>query len=328
MFRYYQKALNELEKSSVRHEVVGEVEELHYEQVVKGQTSVNNRKRKKSDQPENSDTKGDSEIKKKGKMKKSKEDGTAIEAVTRHDNVNANEVRKREKKKKKKKKKKKIKRLESDFDAGNSDGRERFSTQFNESRIDPPIMSNNKEKKRKRECLTDLPGIVKKGKHSPKTSKFQKRRDREACDKMQESNFSCNGRIENLHTSNSVKSSNLTATTNTFKTSFEASPGSTPQSSTHVSKKSLQSGKESAKENQKLKTRKKRTKDQKSTKPTSTDNILNDNDNGTEVVKERAEPTLKIDEAKLKEAVKISNRIHETWTLSKERLQALAEEGK
>ena len=271
--------------------------------------------------------KRDSEIKKKEKMKKSKEDGTAIEAVTRHENVNANEVRKRENKKKKKKKK--IKRLESDFNAGNSDGRERFLTQFNESRIDPAIMSNNKEKKRKRECLTELPeGIVKKGKHSPKTSKFQKRRDREARDRVQESNFSCNGRIENLHTSNSVKSSNLTATTNTFTSIFETSPGSTPQSSTHVSKKPLQSGKESAKENQKLKTRKKKTKDQKSTKPTSTDNIVNDNDNGTEVVKERAKPTLKMDEAKLKKAVKISNRIHETWTLSKERLQALAEEGK
>ena len=331
MLRYYQKALKELEKSSVKHEAVGEVEEPHYEQVVNGRTSVNNRKRKKSDQPETGThlTKRDRELslKKKEKSMKSKEDWKVIEAANRHDNVNANEVRKTKKKKKKKKKKEKIKRLE--FDAGNSNGRERFTRQFIESGIDPPIVSDNKEKKRKRECLTELPErTIKKGKKSAKTSKSQKRRDRETCDEIQESNFSSNGRTENLHTSNSVESSNLIQTTSTFTSSFETSPGNSPQSSTHVYKKSSHSGKESAKENQKRKTRKEKTKDQKSAKPSSTDNILNSNDNGTEVVRERAEPTLKMDEAKLREAVKISNRIHETWTLSKEKLQALAEEGK
>jgi len=158
-----------------------------------------------------------------------------------------------------------------------------------------------------------------------KKSKSQNRKDRETRDELQESIFSCDGGIENLHASNSLESINLIPTTNTF--SFETSPRGSPQSSTHVSKKSSQSGKESAKESQKLKMRKKRTKDLKSTKLASTDNILNSNDNGTVVVRERAEPTLKMDETKLREAVKISNKIHETWTLSKERLQALAEEG-
>ena len=331
MLRYYQKALKELKKSNDKQEAVGEVEELHHEQVVNGQTSVNNRKRKKSDQQKSCDThvaKRDSELKKKKKRKKSKEDWTVIEAVTRHDSVDANEVRKRVKEKKKKKRKKK--RLESHFHAGNSNERESFSTLFIESRIDPPIMSNNKEKtkKRKRECLTEFSGgTVNKSKHSAKTSKPQKRRDRELRDEMRESNFSCNGRTENLQALNSLESSNLIPTTNTSTFSFETSPRSSPQSSMHVSKKSSQSGKELAKENQKLKTRKKRTKDLKSTKASSTDNILNSNSNGTVVVRERAEPTLNMDKAKLREAVKISNKIHETWTISKERLEALAKEG-
>lgn len=340
MLRYYQKALKELEKSSDKHEAMGkkhqamdEVEGLHYEQVVNGQTSVNKGKRKKSDLEESYDThvtKRDSELKKKKKRKKSREDWRAIEAETRHDNVDANEVRKREKKKKKKK------RLESEFNAGNSNGLESLSPQFNEARTDPPVMSNNKEKKRKRkrECLTEFSeGTVKKFKHSAKTSKSQKHRDRETPDKMRDSNFSFNGRID-LHASISVESSNLIPTTNTCTcaSSFEIpiSPRSSPQASTHVYKKSLQSGKDSAKEDQKLTTRKKRPKDLTSTKAlhVSADDTLNSNDNGTEVVRERAEPTLTMDKAKLREAVKISNKIHETWTLSKQRLQALAEEGK
>lgn len=281
MFRYYQKALKDLEKSNDKHEAVGEIEGLHHEQVVSGQTSVNNRKRKKSDQRESShthETKRDSELKKKKKRKKSIEDWTDIEAVTRHDNVNLNEVRKKEKKKKKKKKKR---RLEIDFEAGNSNDRESFTTRFNKPTIDPPIVSNNKESKKKRkwECLTEFSEeTVKKGKQNlHQTSKSQKRRDRET--------------------------------------------------STHVSKKSSQSGKKSTKQDQKLKMRKKRTKDLKSSVDVSKDNFLNGNNNATEVMKERVEPTLKMDEAKLREAVKISNKIHETWTLSKERLQALAEEG-
>lgn len=329
MFRYYQKALKDLEKSNDKHEAVGGIEGLHHEKFVNGQTSVNNRKRKKSDQRESShthETKRDSELKKKKKRKKSIEDWTDIEAVTRHDNVNLNEVRKKEKKKKKKKKKR---RLEIDFEAGNSNDRESFTTRFNKPTIDPPIVSNNKESKKKRkwECLTEFSEeTVKKGKQNlHQTSKSQKRRDRETCDETRGRNFSCNGRIENVHTSNSVESSTLTRTTNTC--SFEISPRSSPQSSTHVSKKSSQSGKKSTKQDQKLKMRKKRTKDLKSSVDVSKDNFLNGNNNGTEVMKERVEPTLKMDEAKLREAVKISNKIHETWTLSKERLQALAEEG-
>ena len=337
MLRYYQKALKELEKSSDKHEAMGkkhqamnEVEEPHNEQIVNGQTSVNKRKRKQSDLEESYDThvtKRDGELKKKKERKKLREDWTAIEAETRHDNVDANEVRKREKKKKKK-------RLESDFNAGKSNGLENFSPQFNESRTDPPVMSNNKEKKRKRECLAEFSeGTVKKFKHSAKTSKSQKHRDRETADKMRDSNFSFNGKID-LHAPISVESSNLIPTTNTCTCASSSekpvSPRSSPQSSTHVYNKSLQSGKDSAKENQKLTTKKKRPKDRKSTKAlhVSADDTLNSNDNGAEVVRERAEPTLTMDKAKLREAVKISNKVHETWTLSKQRLQALAEEGK
>lgn len=341
MLRYYQKALKELEKSSDKHEAMGEkhgamgeVEKPHREEVVNGQTSVNNRKRKRSDQHESSDThvtKKDSESKKKKKRKTSKEDWTVTEAETRHDNVDTNEVRKREKKKKTKK------RLKSDFNAGNSSGRESFSPQLNESRTDPPVMSNIKEKnrKRERECLTEFSeGTVKIRKHSAKTSKSQKHRDRETPDKIQDSNFSCNGRTENLHASISVESNNLIPATNTctcassFEIHVNVSPKSSSQSSVHVYKKSLQSGKDSAKENPKLKARKKKVKDMRSTKASSADNILNSNDNGTEFVKERAEPTLTMDESKLREAVKICNKIHETWTLSKQRLQELAKEGK
>ena len=337
MLRYYQKALKELEKSSDKHEAMGEkhgamgeVEEPHYEQVGNGQSSgkyYNNRKRKRSDQHESSDThvtKTDSELKKR---KKSKEDWTVIEEETSHDNADANEVRKREKKKEK--------RLESYFDAGNSNARESFSPQFNESRTDTSVMSNKKEKKRKRKCLIEFSeGIVKKGKHSAKTSESQEHRDRETTDMIRDSNFSCNGRTENLPASVSVESSNLIPTTNTCTcsctSSFEipASPRSSSQSSSYVYKKSLQSGKDSAKENQKLKVRKKRSEDLKSTRASSVDdNILNSNDNGTAAKKERAEPTLTMDEAKLREAIKISNKIHETWTLSKQRIQELAKEG-
>ena len=339
MLRYYQKALKELEKSSDKHEAMGEkhqamdeIEGLHYEQVVNGQTSINKRKRKKSDLEESYDThvtERDSELKKKMKRKKSREEWPAMEAETRHDNVDANEVRKIEKKKKKK-------RLESDFNVGNSNGLEGFSPQFNESRTDPPVMSNNKEKKRKRkrECLTEFSeGTVKNFKHSAKTSKSQNHRGRETPDKMRDSNFSFNGRID-LHASISVESSNLIPTTNTCTcaSSLEIpiSRRSSPQSSTYVYKMSLQSGKDSAKEDQKLTTRKKRPKDLTSTRAlhVSADDTLNSNDNGTEAVRERAEPTLTMDKAKLREAFKISNKIHETWTLSKQRLQALAEEGK
>ena len=319
--------LKELEKSNHRQEATGEVEE-HHEQVVNGQTSVNNRKRKKSDQQESSGThvrESDGEIKKKKKTKKSKKDWTAVEAVTRPDNVDANDVRKREKKKKKKKKK----RSEIDSDPGKSNDRDSFSSQINESRIDPPFEPNDKKikRKRKRECLTEFSKrtVINKGKHSAKASKSHKRRDRETHDEMQES-FSRNGRIENIHTLNSVESSNSIQTTNTCN--LEISPRTSSQSSTHVSKKSSQSGKRSAKESQKLKMRKKKTKGLKSAKAASEGNILNGNNNGTEVRRERVEPIPTMDEAKLKEAVEISDKIHETWTISKGRLQALAEEGK
>ena len=192
-----------------------------------------------------------------------------------------------------------------------------------------------KNRKRKRECLTEFSeGTVNISKHSAKTSKSQKHRDRETTDKIQDSNFSCNGRTENLHASISVESNNLIPATNTctcassFEIHVNVSPESSSQSSVHVYKKSLQSGKDSAKENPKLKARKKKIKDLRSTKASSADNILNSNDNGTEFVKERAEPTLTMDESKLREAVKICNKIHETWTLSKQRLQELAKEGK
>ena len=324
MLRYYQKALKELEKSNDKHEAKSEVKELHNEQVVNGQTSVNNRKRKKSDEEESSHThvtKRDGEFKKKKKRKKSKEDLTVIKAVARHDNVDTNEVRKRDKKKKKKKKEK---RLEMDSDAGNSSDRQISSSWVSESRIDPQIVPKEikRKTKRKKECLTELSeATFKKSKHSAKISKSQKHSDKETRDDMRESNFSCNGRLKNVHTSNSMESSNTS--------SFEMSPRSSTQSSTHVSKKSSRSGKELTKENRKLKKRKKRTRDLKSTKPSSEDNLLNGNNDGTEVdvIRERVEPILEMDEAKFREAVKISNKIHETYTLSKERLQALAKEG-
>lgn len=326
MLRYYQKALKELEKSNDKHETKSEVKEPHNEQVFNGQTLTNNRKRKKCDERESSHTrvtKRGGELKKKKKRKKSKEDLTVIKAVARHDNVDVNEVRKRDKKKEKKKKEK---RLEMDSDAGNSNDRQISSSRFSDSRIDPQIVPKEIKRKRKRDCLTELSeATFKKSKHSAKISKSQKHSDKETRDDMRESNFSCNGRIENMHTSNSMESSNFIQTTNT--SSFEISPRNSTQSSTHVSKKSSRSGKESTKESQKPKKRKKKTRDLKSTKPSSKDNLLNGNNDGTEVVRERVEPMLKMDEAKFREAVKISNKIHETYTLSKERLQALAEEG-
>lgn len=319
-------ALKELEKSNDKHEAKSEVKEPQNEQVVNGQTLTNNRKRKKSDEQESSHThvtKRGGELKKKKKRKKSKEDLQVIKAVARHDNVDVNEVRKRDKKKEKKKKEK---RLEMDADAGNSNDRQISSSRFSESRIDPQIVPKEIRRKRKKDGRTELSEVMfKKGKHSAKISKSQEGSDKETHNDIEESNFSCNGRKENIHTSNFMESSNLIQTTNTSR--FEISPRSSTQSSTHVSKKSSRSGKESTKESQKLKKRKNRTRDLESTKTSSKDNRLNGNNDGTEVIRERVVPMLKMDEAKFREAVKISNEIHETYTLSKERLQALAKKG-
>lgn len=89
------------------------------------------------------------------------------------------------------------------------------------------------------------------------------------------------------------------------------------QLSVYVYKKLLQFGKDLVKENLKLKVRKKKIKDMRLIKVSSVDNILNSNDNGIEFVKERVELILIMDELKLREVVKICNKIYEIWIFFK-----------
>lgn len=66
-----------------------------------------------------------------------------------------------------------------------------------------------------------------------------------------------------------------------------------------------------------MKVRKKKVKDMRLIKVSSVDNILNSNDNGIEFVKERVELILIMDELKLREVVKICNKIYEIWIFFK-----------
>ena len=328
MFRYYQKALKELEKSTDKQQAVAELGEQHYERNVIDHASVNNQKRKKHDERDRyhkREKKRDKKLRKTEKRNKTMEDLTTIEAVTKHDHANVSEVRKKTKKKKRR-------HLDSDAEAANSSDRERCTTQFDKSRVtESSIVSSNNEikKKRKRKSVTEFSErAVKKSKQSVQTSESRKHRVKEKCDEMHESDFSCNQRTENMHTT-SAESSTLEQKTH----NLEISAGSSPQPNSHLTKKSSLSGKQhiSTERGKQQKKRKKRTDNLMAGIAVDKDNFLNGSDNKKEVTKSRVGPTIisniKIDEAKLREATAISNKIHETWTLPEERLKALAEKG-
>ena len=307
MLRYYKKALKELEKSTDKHQEVGELGELHQEQDL----ADNRIKLKKSDEQEK---KRDKKLRREKKKKKTLEDLTMID----HDRADVREVRK-----KKKKKKKERRHLKIDVGAVNSGGREGFKSQYDKLRVsDSSVVSSNKEikKKRKRESLTEFSeGAVKKSKHSVKTSKSHKDRDKEKFEEMH-GIISSEQRTENVDAS--LESSTLEQRTH----SSEISP-----KTTHHSKKSSLSGKDHASKG-KDRHQKKRKKEKDNVTMTTAMNGNNlVNGNNTEVVKSRVEPTdtlnIKIDKEKQREATVISNRIHETWTLPEERLKKLAEEG-
>ena len=308
MLRYYKKALRELEeKNNEKHQAVGELAERYGGEVENSRESSHKHGNKR-----------DKELKRK-KKKRTKTTETALE--TRHDHL-ADEERKKTKKVKKRKRK------EIDVDATNSDDRESCKTKLQKPRTDPQTVSNNKEvkKKRKREYLSEFSEEdVKKIKHactcSVQTTESEKHRHEEKCGEIY---ISCNQRTENAHTS--VESSTLERS----RYSYAISPsGSSLQSSTRHSKKA--SGKVCTKEGHKKKEKRRNKLKMREDLTANKVDLADGNDNKTDVIESVVEPsfisTINMDKAKLREATVISNIIHETKRVSKERLQALAKQG-
>lgn len=328
MFRFYQKALRELEESSDEDVAVGEIEEHLHKQVENSEHSVNNsgegedkrdKRHKMSDKQENLSTetksrkkshkhkkKREKELRKKRKRKKTSGDLTTIEAAI--DERGGNEIEKKVKEKKKR-------RLGIDVEAFNTSGSESYETHFQKSRHDPAIVSNKKEKKkkRKREGLSELPeGTVKKHKQSLQLSTQSEKHG--GNDKCGGRHTTCNQRTDDRQVSLAQSMQKRSKHDNVV------TQGNSLQSNTHLSRD--ESGKVSKKLDQKKK-RNKRKEDSMKNK-TVNESVLNGSSSGV-VKNSRVEPNM--DKAKLREATKISDKIHETWKVSQKQLNKLKEEG-